>query len=67
MRRYINNQRELFSFAFDGVLPQDCKQDEVWQHPLAIAPGMAHTMTGHDLQVRTETFSATSYRNGCHS
>ena len=30
--RYINNQTELFSFTFDGVLPQDCKQDEVMQH-----------------------------------
>lgn len=45
MRRYINNQKELFSFTFDGVLPQDCKQNEVWQQLLAIVPGMAHTMT----------------------
>ena len=29
MRRYINNQRELFTFHFDGVLPASCKQDEV--------------------------------------
>ncbi len=29
--RYINNQKELYSFMFDGVLPHNCKQDEVWQ------------------------------------
>ncbi|CAL5230078.1 g13535 [Coccomyxa viridis] len=27
---YINNQKELYSFMFDGVLPHNCKQDEVF-------------------------------------
>jgi kinesin family member 6/9 len=28
--RYINNQREEFKFVFNGVLPSDCTQEEVF-------------------------------------
>ena len=34
--RLINNQREDYSFVFNGVLPPDTKQDEVFErvcHP----------------------------------
>ena len=65
MRRYINNQKELFSFMFDGVLSQDCKQDEVWQHPLAAVPGMGLAIAGPDFQARTETFSILAQFRTC--
>lgn len=29
--RYINNQRENYSFRFNGILPPDTKQDEVFE------------------------------------
>lgn len=42
MRRYINNQRELFTFHFDGVLPASSKQDKVW-HSHSVVRHHAYT------------------------
>lgn len=27
---YVNNQREHYEYKFNGVIPPDAKQDEVW-------------------------------------